>query len=97
MNIRIFLAALFLFVLAAAPIGNNQAGFTYTMAQAGEGGMAKVSLLLKKLSSSMASIKDFDELEQAGMPKADVDRMRREMNEKINQMTEEAITLIQSL
>jgi len=52
---------------------------------------------LKKLRGSMTSMKDFDELETAGMPKKDVDRMRRAMSHKIKQLTDEAISSIQSL
>jgi len=42
-------------------------------------------------------MKDFDELEKAGMSKSDVDRMRRAMTQKIKQLTDEAINSIQSL
>jgi hypothetical protein len=42
-------------------------------------------------------MKDFDELEKAGMPKKDVDRMRRAMTHKIQQLTDEAISSIRSL
>ncbi len=62
-----------------------------------EGGMAQVRLVLKKLRGSMASMKDFDELESAGMDKKDVDRMRSAMTRKIKQMTGDAVDLISAL
>jgi alkylhydroperoxidase family enzyme len=62
-----------------------------------QSGMDKVSLLLKKLRASMASMKDLDELEKAGMSKEDVDRMRRAMEQKIQQLTDEAIASIHAL
>jgi len=62
-----------------------------------DAGMDKVSLLLKKLRASMASMKDLDELENAGMTKKDVDRMRRAMEQKIQQLTNEAIASIHAL
>jgi len=69
----------------------------YPQAVAAESPMAKIQLILKKLRGSMTSMKDFDELEQAGMPKKDVDRMRRAMSHKIQQLTDEAIASIQAL
>jgi len=70
----------------------------YSQATAAEeNSMAKIQLILKKLRGSMTSMKDFDELEQAGMSKRDVDRMRRAMGQKIKQLTDEAISSIQSL
>ena len=59
--------------------------------------MGQVRLILKKLSTSMASMKDLDELEDAGMDKEDVDRMRRAMDRKIKQMTGDAVELIRTL
>ncbi len=59
--------------------------------------MAQVRLILKKLRGSMASMKDFDELEAAGMDKADVDKLRRAMKLKIKQMTADAVDLIKAL
>jgi len=52
---------------------------------------------LKKMRSSMSSLKDLDELEKVGMSKRDVDRMRRAMNQKIKQMTDQAVDLIIAL
>ncbi len=59
--------------------------------------MAQVQLILKKLKSSMANMKDFDELEKAGMDKRDVDRLRNAMKAKIKQMTTDAVDLIRVL
>ena len=66
-------------------------------ASAAEGNMGQVQLILKKLRSSMANMKDFDELEEAGMDKADVDRLRKAMKGKIKQMTSDAVDLIRVL
>ena len=65
-------------------------------AEAGDG-MNRLNLILKKLRDAMGSMKDFDELEKAGLSKKDVDRMRRAMNDKIRQMMEDAIYAIRSL
>ncbi|HXH72241.1 MAG TPA: hypothetical protein VNI58_05435 [Mariprofundaceae bacterium] len=59
--------------------------------------MEKVHLILKKLRDAMASMKDLDELESAGMPKSDVDRMRSAMQNKINQMMTDAMNDIRAL
>ncbi len=66
-------------------------------AYAAEGNMAQVQLILKKLRSSMENMKDFDELEKAGMEKRDVDRLRKAMKGKIKQMTSDAVDLIRVL
>ncbi len=65
--------------------------------QAADHNMAQVQLILKKLRSSMANMKDFDELEEAGMDKTDVDRLRKAMKGKIKQMTSDAVDLIRVL
>ncbi len=62
-----------------------------------QSGMERVRLILKKLRDAMGSMKDFDELEEAGMPKKDVDRMRHAMETKIKQMMDDALQAIQSL
>jgi len=80
-----------------APISEASLMPAYNLAIAEEGSMAKVQLMLKKLKSSMESLKDFDDLEKAGMAKKDVDRMRRAMNEKIKRMTGDTIDLIHAL
>ena len=59
--------------------------------------MEQVQLILKKLKSSMQNMKDFDELEKAGMDKRDVDRLRNAMRAKIRQMTSDAVDLIRVL
>jgi hypothetical protein len=66
-------------------------------AAAADDKMAQITLIIKKLRESMASLKDLDALEKAGMPKKDVDRMRRALKEKNQQMINEAIAEIQSL
>ena len=60
-------------------------------------GIESVQLILKKLRGSMASMKDLDALEEAGMSKDDVNRMRRAMKQKIKQMTNDAVDLIRDL
>ena len=62
-----------------------------------QGNMSQVRLVLKKLRGSLASMKDFDELESAGMDKQDVNRMRSAMQKKIKQMTDDAVGLITAL
>jgi len=60
-------------------------------------GMKRLNLIIKKLRDAMGSMKDFDELEKAGLNKKDVDRMRQAMESKIRQMMEDAIYAIRSL
>ncbi len=93
-----------LFILSAAlVIGLTTASFEKgifvvpAVQAAEEGSMSQVRLVLKKLRGSMASMKDFDELESAGMDKADVNRMRSVMKRKIKQMTTDAVDLISAL
>ncbi len=62
-----------------------------------ETGMERVQLILKKLRSTMASMKDFDELEEAGMAKKQVDRMRKAMTQKVQQLTDDAVSSIRDL
>ena len=73
----------------------------YTSAQAedvqAKDGITKIQLILKKLRGSMTSMKDFNELEVAGMPRKDVERMRKAMSNKIKQLTDQAIDLIRAL
>jgi len=59
--------------------------------------MTRLRIILQKLQDAMASMKDLDKLEESGMPKKQVDRMRRAMQLKINQMMEEAIKNIHAL
>jgi len=59
--------------------------------------MEQVSLIIKKLRTSMSSLNDLDELEKAGMPQKDVDRMRTALQGKIQQMISEALLRINAL
>jgi hypothetical protein len=77
--------------------GTYQSDVVVAKASAADNNMAQVQLILKKLRSSMANMKDFDELEAAGMDKADVDRLRKAMKAKIKQMTSDAVDLIRVL
>ncbi|MCF6208611.1 MAG: hypothetical protein L3J61_04405 [Ghiorsea sp.] len=83
-------------VLSLSMVSLNHGSVGITQVQAAAD-MAQVRLILKKLRSSMASMKDFDELEAAGMDKADVDRLRKAMKGKIKQMTTDAVELITAL
>jgi hypothetical protein len=77
--------------------GAYQSDVVVAKASAADNNMAQVQLILKKLRSSMANMKDFDELEAAGMDKKDVDRLRNAMKGKIKQMTSDAVGLIRVL
>jgi len=83
-------------VLSLSMVSLSPASVGIAQVQAADN-MAQVRLILKKLRSSMASLKDFDELEAAGMDKADVDRLRNAMKGKIKQMTTDAVELITAL
>lgn len=87
-----------LIIFTVAPILPSGAmHWHYSKAVAADSAMPQVKLILKKLRSSMDSMKDFDDLEAVGMSKKDVDRMRRAMNQKIHQLTDEAIKSIQNI
>lgn len=98
---------LFAITLAAvfaltAPLSLSETSSTmgYQHAAAAENsmdGMKRLNLIIKKLRDAMGSMKDFDELEKAGLNKKDVDRMRQAMESKIRQMMEDAIYAIRSL
>ncbi len=91
--------AAIIFALAAPIPHSLTPTVAYQQVQAAEvaGGMKRLNLILKKLRDAMGSMKDFDELEKAGLSKKDVDRMRRAMDDKIKQMMEDAIYAIRSL
>jgi len=96
----LLISCLLLFAVIASPSVEKGSlmSLHYAAAEAAnQDGMAKVQLILKKMRSSMSSLKDLDELEKAGMSKRDVDRMRRAMNQKIKQMTDHAVDLILAL
>lgn len=89
--------ALGLFLALAVPVSTN--GISYQSAVAAEQAteMERIQLILKKLRSTMASMKDFDELEAAGMPKSQVNRMRKAMEQKVQQLTDDAVESIRGL
>lgn len=93
---RIILAVTLSLFIMTVSVSNGRLDVQGTPAFAADG-MAQVQLILKKLRSSLVSLKDFDELEAAGMDKADVNRMRRAMEQKIKQMTGDAVTLIKAI
>lgn len=84
-------------ILSLSMISLESGVLSVPVVQAEEGNMSQVRLILKKLRGSMASMKDFDELEEQGMDRADVDRMRRAMKQKIKQMTNDTVDLIRAL
>jgi len=97
--IAMTLAAVF---ALTAPLNLSDTGSStgYQQAVAAESsvdGMKRLNLIIKKLRDAMGSMKDFDELEKAGLNKKDVDRMRQAMESKIRQMMEDAIYAIRSL
>jgi len=89
-----------LLMVGLAPVPGMDGGWRALAAEGDAGAgdsMARLRIILQKLQDAMASMKDFDKLEKAGMPRKQVDRMRRAMQLKINQMMEEAIQDIHSL
>ncbi|MDQ6990945.1 MAG: hypothetical protein Q9M11_04355 [Mariprofundaceae bacterium] len=95
--LKSMLLGLGLIVLMVSPIFSPASmNIQYPSAQAANS-MAEIQLILNKLRMSMSSMKDFDELEKAGMPKKDVDRMRRGLIEKIRKLTKEAISSIRKI
>ncbi|MDQ6969753.1 MAG: hypothetical protein Q9M16_04520 [Mariprofundus sp.] len=90
-----------LIVACSAPLSMSSLSTGFQSLQAAEtntgNNMKRVTLIIKKLRDAMGSMKDFDELEKAGLAKKDVDRMRRAMNAKIQQMMEDAIYAIRAL
>jgi hypothetical protein len=83
-------------VLCLSMISLNHVSIGIPQVQAADS-MVQVRLILKKLRGSMASMKDFDELEAAGMDKVDVDKLRNAMKGKVKQMTADAVELITAL
>ncbi len=92
----IFLSLALMLVLAGPSVSPVSMTVGYTSVHAASS-MAQIQLILKKLRGSMSSMKDFDELEKAGMSKKDVDRMRRAMTEKIQQLTDDAVASIRNI
>jgi len=90
-------------MMFAVMLGSNMtlSGYSVTMVpslMAAEAvSMDRVRLQLKKLRDAMSSMQDLDELEKAGMPKSDVDRMRRAMQSKITDMMNDAMQSIRAL
>ena len=93
---RIIIGLVFVSYLTFGHVSNGSLFLSAPSAVAADN-MGQVQLILKKLRSSLVSLKDFDELEEAGMDKADVDRMRRAMQQKIKQMTGDAVSLIKAI
>ncbi len=85
------------FFLPDIPRHGTELHFGLVSAQADDEGMVRVRRTLNKLKGAMKSLNDFDELEKAGMPKKDVDRMRRAMEKKIQNMMNDAIRAITEL
>jgi len=91
------LLGLGLMLAAAGPVFSpTTMNVEYQVAHAASD-MGQIQLILKKLRTSMSSMKDFDELEKAGMSTKDVDRMRRAMTQKIEQLTDDAVASIRNI
>jgi len=91
------LLALSLMIALVGPsLSPTSVSVSYPTVQAASS-MSQIQLILKKLRASMSSMKDFDELEKAGMSKKDVDRMRRAMTQKIKQLTDDAVASIRNI
>jgi len=84
-------------LVAPVPIHSGLDLYAPAMAEEQINHMAQMRLTLKKLQDAMSSMKDFDELEKAGMPKSNVDRMRSAMQLKINRMMDEVLEEIQKI
>jgi len=94
---NVILGLLLLATVASPSIEKNSLISPQYVIAIAEDGIDKVQLIMKKLRASMASMKDLDELEKAGMSKKNVDRMRRAMTHKTDQMINEAVDLIHAL
>jgi len=84
-------------VVAPLPFHSGPDLYAPAMAEEQVDHMAQMRLTLRKLQDAMSSMKDFDELESAGMPKSNVDRMRSAMQLKINKMMNEVLEEIQKI
>jgi len=84
-------------VVAPLSLTSTTLGYQQSQAATTVDGMKRVKLILRKLSDALGSMKDFDELQKAGLKKKDVDRMRRAMEAKIQQMMEDAIYAIRAI
>lgn len=93
--IRTFALAIILGLTACAPA--KKATITEESFRASQQTMEKISVINKKLIQMAESNKDLDALEQEGLSKADVNRMRRAMRHKVRQLTDENIQLIKAL
>ncbi|PJA33838.1 MAG: hypothetical protein CO186_12640 [Zetaproteobacteria bacterium CG_4_9_14_3_um_filter_49_83] len=69
---------------------------SYSAAWAGDE-MERLQLSLKKLTSALASMKEFDKLEEQGLPKRQVQLMKEAMNNKIETMMSAVLQNIQNL
>jgi len=97
---HIVIAIMLIFIAAPGSwlIEANQSGSLVSpLMAAEESGMDRVTIQLKKLRDAMSSMQELDELEKAGMPRQDVDRMRKAMQSKISEMMNDAMTSIRSL
>ena len=94
MSKQIKIMAFAILLAVAAPIVPAQSNAA-PQAQSSE--IHNLKLVLSKLRESMAAAKDLGQLEEAGLPKKDVDRLRRAMESKIKQLVDNAITTIKRL
>jgi len=59
--------------------------------------MGRLNITLNKLMSAQASMKQFDKLEEQGLPKRQVQLMKDAMESKIQMMVDDAINSIKRL
>jgi len=74
---------------------NHTSLFSYPVAEA-SGDFKRLNLNLKKLKEATKSMKQFDKLEEQGLPKRQVDLMRKAMESKISVMMMEVIMEIRT-
>jgi len=74
---------------------NHASLFSYPAAEA-SGDYKRLNLNLKKLKEATKSMKQFDKLEEQGLPKRQVDLMRKAMESKISVMMMEVIMEIRT-
>jgi len=74
---------------------NHISLFSYPVAEA-SGDFKRLNLNLKKLKEATKSMKQFDKLEEQGLPKRQVDLMRKAMESKISVMMMEVIMEIRT-
>lgn len=73
-----------------------------TFAQAGDGpdaleGIAKLRIVMSKLSETLKANKDIESLKELGMPEQEVIRLQKALDMKVKQLTEDTVYVIRSI